>query len=277
MAPDRLPDAGTGGMVRRSAGKAALVHERRAEVRIGCSGWNYRDWRGPVYPAHLPARRWFEHYASIFDTVEINNTFYRLPPPATMERWAQQAPPGFLYAVKVGQFGSHRMKLRDARSWLPNHLDRVERLGSSLGPNLVQLPPRWKRNTERLDEFLTVAPSHLRWAVELRDPSWIHDDVFEVLARHDAALVLHDLLPTQPWELTASWTYLRFHGPTATSVKYRGRYTGRRLWRVAERIDPWIAGGTDVYGYFNNDYDGDAVFDALWLRDRLASRRPQPA
>lgn len=253
------------------------MEDRLGSVRIGCSGWNYRDWRGPVYPSNLPARRWFEHYATRFDTVEINNTFYRLPPVTTMEHWARQAPPGFLYAVKVGQFGSHRMKLRDAASWLPNHLDRVERLGASLGPNLVQLPPRWKRNTERLDEFLTVAPAHLRWAVELRDPSWIHDDVFTVLARHDAALVLHDLLPEQPWERTASWTYLRFHGPAATTTKYRGRYTGRRLWRVAERLEPWIAEGADVYGYFNNDHDGDAVVDARWLRDRLAARRPQPA
>lgn len=255
-------------------GKAGGVQGPTSTVRIGCSGWNYRDWRGPVYPPTLPARRWFEHYSALFDTVEINNTFYRLPPPATMEHWARQAPPGFLYAVKVGQFGSHRMKLRDAASWLPNHLDRVERLGPALGPNLVQLPPRWKRNAERLDEFLAVAPSHLRWAVELRDVSWVHDDVFEVLARHDAALVLHDLLPTQPWERTASWTYLRFHGPMATSVKYRGRYTGRRLWRIAERLEPWIADGTDVYGYFNNDYDGDAVADARWLRDRLASTAP---
>jgi uncharacterized protein YecE (DUF72 family) len=172
-----------------------------------------------VYPVDLPTKDWFTAYTELFDTVELNTTFYRLPRPETVETWRERAPAGFLYAVKVGQFGSHRMKLRDAARWLPNHLDRVERLGPTLGPNLVQLPPHWKRNTDRLDQFLTVAPSHLRWAVELRDPSWIHDDVFAVLARHDAALVLHDLLPDQPWERTASWTYLRFHGPDATSVK----------------------------------------------------------
>src|SRR5439155_20446838 len=115
-----------------------------------------------------------------------NNTFYRLPPPETAEHWAAQAPAGFVYAVKLGQFGSHRMKLRDAVSWLPNHLDRAERLGVSLGPTLVQLPPRWKRNAERLDEFLTVAPPSMRWAVEIRDPSWLHDDVLDVLRLHRA-------------------------------------------------------------------------------------------
>ena len=125
---------------------------------MGCSGWSYRDWRGVVYPPEAPARTWFSLYAERFDTVEINNTFYRLPTPAAVDRWAAEAPPGFCYAVKVGQFGSHRMKLRDAVSWLPRHLERVERLGEHLGPNLVQLPPRWRCDPGRLDDFLSVAP-----------------------------------------------------------------------------------------------------------------------
>src|SRR5436305_12281494 len=106
----------------------------------------YRDWRGIVYPAELTQRQWFAHYTTMFDTVELNNTFYRLPPPSTVEGWAAQAPPGFVYALKLGQFGSHRMKLRDAASSLANHLDRAERLAASLGPALVDLPPRWQRD-----------------------------------------------------------------------------------------------------------------------------------
>src|SRR3954470_15738762 len=102
-------------------------------VRIGGSGWIYKDWRGIVYPEKLPQRLWFQHYSTLFDTVEINNTFYRLPPPETVEHWAAQAPPGFLYALKLGQFGSHRMKLRDAVSWLPNLLDPAQRLGPPRG------------------------------------------------------------------------------------------------------------------------------------------------
>ena len=243
---------------------------RAGRAHVGCSGWNYKDWRGLVYPSELPVRRWFEHYATLFDTVEINNTFYRLPPVSTVEQWAAQAPDGFVYAVKLGQFGSHRMKLRDAAGWLPNHVDRAERLGGSLGPTLVQLPPRWKRDAERLDEFLTVTPSRMRWAVELRDPSWVHDDVFEVLRRHGAALCIHDLLPVLPWELTADWTYVRFHGPQPLERKYRGRYTGRRLWRVADRLTEVLDRGGDLYAYFNNDFRGDAVHDATWLRTRLA-------
>ncbi len=238
-------------------------------ARVGCSGWVYKDWRGIVYPAELPQRRWFEHYATLFDTVEINNTFYRLPPPATVEQWAEQAPPDFVYALKLGAFGSHRMKLRDAKSWLPNHLDRAERLGRSLGPTLVQLPPRWKRNTERLDEFLSVAPKALRWAVEMREPSWLHDDVFEVLRRHGAALCIHDLLPKHPWILTTDWTYTRFHGPHALDQKYVGRYGGHRLGKPATHLRTWLDEGCDIYAYFNNDYEGHAVADAEWLRTRL--------
>jgi uncharacterized protein YecE (DUF72 family) len=243
-------------------------------VRIGCSGWAYPDWRGRFYPRSAPARDWFALYARVFDTVELNTTFYRLPTPSTVDGWAEQAPPGFLYAVKLGQFGSHRMKLRDAGSWLPNHLDRVDRLGPALGPTVVQLPPGWKRDVARLDEFLTVAPRRLRWAVELRNPSWLHDDVFEVLARHGAALVIHDLLPGHPWLRTSDWSYLRFHGPRALEEPYRGAYTGRRLWRVAERLADWSSSGDDVYAYFNNDIGADAVRDATWLRDRLARARP---
>ena len=248
-----------------------------ARARVGCSGWMYKDWRGIVYPKELPARRWFEHYTTLFDTVELNNTFYRLPPPETADAWGAQAPSGFLYALKLGQFGSHRMKLRDAASWLPNHLDRAQRLGAALGPTLVQLPPRWKRNVERLEEFLAAAPPRIRWAVELREPSWVHDDDFEVLERYGAALCLHDLLAKHPWESTTSWTYVRFHGPNALEHKYHGRYGGRRLAPVARRLQAWVDEGTDVYAYFNNDYEGHAVQDALWLRERLGGSGPDRA
>jgi uncharacterized protein YecE (DUF72 family) len=239
-------------------------------ARVGCSGWMYKDWAGIVYPSGLPTRRFFEHYTTLFDTVELNNTFYRLPSETTADAWGRQAPPGFVYALKLGAFGSHRMKLRDAASWLPNHLDRAARLGPAQGPTLVQLPPKWRRNVERLDEFLSVAPHDLRWAVELREPSWLHEDTFAVLRRHGAALCLHDLLADHPWELTADWTYVRFHGPAALERKYWGRYGPERLTPVAERLGSWLREGTDVYAYFNNDYQGHAVADARWLADEFS-------
>ena len=236
---------------------------------MGCSGWSYKDWRGIVYPTELPQRRWFEHYQQLFDTVELNSTFYRLPRETTVEAWAEAAEPGFLYAVKMGAFGSHRMKLRDAATWLPNHLDRALRLGAHLGPTLVQLPPRWKRNTERLDEFLSATPHDLRWAVEVREPSWLHDDVFEVLRRHGAALCIHDLLADHPFVLTTNWTYVRFHGPDAINSPYKGRYGAAGLSSWVQRLGTALADGNDAYAYFNNDWYGHAVEDAIDLRTAL--------
>ena len=239
--------------------------------RVGCSGWSYKDWRGVVYPAELPERRWFEHYQSLFDTVELNSTFYRLPATSTVERWAAAAATDFVFAVKVGSFGSHRMKLRDAASWLPNHIDRVERLGPHLGPNLVQLPPRWKRDVARLDEFLSIAPSTMRWAIELREASWLHDDVFETLRRHRAALCIHDLLADHPFMLTTDWTYIRFHGPNALAQPYHGAYGPHGLAPMARRLRSVLADGADVYAYFNNDWYGHAVVDAIALRAAVTS------
>ena len=242
----------------------------RGEVRVGCSGWSYADWRGAVYPSGAPPRTFFTSYAQQFDTVELNNTFYRLPPDTTVAHWREQAPPGFVYAVKVGQFGSHRKRLRDPETWLPKHLDRIAGLGPHLGPNLVQLPPRWRRDPPRLDAFLAAAPRSLRWAVEIRDPSWLHDDVFEVLRHHGAALCIHDLIDDHPWELTTDWTYLRFHGPHATRRPYADRYTGRRLRSIADRIAAMAERGLDVYAYFNNDQRAAAFHDAGWLADHTS-------
>ncbi len=240
-------------------------------IRVGCSGWSYDDWRGPVYPPELKPKQWFAAYAALFDTVEINSSFYRLPSPSTADAWATQAPGDFLYALKVGQFGSHRKKLIDPEPWLANHLDRARRLGPHLGPNLVQLPPRWKRNVQRLDDFLSVAPKDIRWAVEFRDDSWLHDDVFGVLERHGAALCVHDLIVGHPWIRTTSWSYVRFHGPDAVEHRYVGEYGPSRLAPIAERLDTWRGDGADIYAYFNNDTHGYAVNDAAWLRGQLVA------
>jgi uncharacterized protein YecE (DUF72 family) len=243
---------------------------RRGDARVGCSGWSYADWRGIVYPGDLPPSQWFKHYATMFDTVELNNTFYRLPTPQAVEKWAAAAPENFLFAFKLGAFGSHRKKLRDAASWMPKHLDRAERLGDHLGPTLVQLPPRWRRNTARLDEFLAILPATMRWAVEVRDPSWLHDETYDVLRRHNVALCIHDLLADHPFILTTDWTYIRFHGPNAIEHPYRGAYGAQRLKPWATRIIGELEAGHDAYCYFNNDYDGHAITDAEWLRAAIA-------
>lgn len=242
----------------------------RGQVFVGCSGWMYDDWRGPVYDG-APRRQWFERYARRFDTVELNATFYRLPASETVRRWADAAPEGFCYAVKLGQFGSHRMKLRDPAGWLGNHIDRLDLLGRHAGPTLVQLPPNWHVDAARLEAFLGAWPSdRYRLAVELRHPSWLVDEVLCLLERHGAALCLHDLIDDHPLVRTTDWTYLRFHGPAPFVAPYRGRYGGRRLGPMSSLLSEWIEEGTDVHAYFNNDWDAHAVADAEWLRRRLS-------
>lgn len=244
--------------------------EERPTARVGCSGWSYRDWKGPFYPADLPTRRWFAWYAAAFDAVELNTTFYRLPSAETVEGWRNAAPAGFVFALKLGAFGTHRKKLRDSASWLPRHVERAALLGDHLGPTLVQMPPNWSCNAARLDEMLSVAPGDMKWAVEFRDPSWLTDDVFQVLERHGAALCVHDLISDHPWLLTTTWTYVRCHGPQATTQPYRGRYGPARLETLATRLEECLTGGVAVHCYFNNDDRAFATLDASWLRERLS-------
>ncbi len=263
----------------KKADRAAKPHRRTAPrssalvgvARVGCSGWVYKHWRGPVYPETLPTRRWFDFYSGLFNTVEINNSFYRLPAPATVQTWAAQAPPNFVYSLKMGSFGSHRMKLADSGRWLASHVDCVGRLGAAKGPTLVQRPPHWGKNLGRLEDFLSAAPADKRWAIEFREPSWLSEDTYEVLRRHRAALCLHDLLPDIPWELTTDWTYVRFHGPDAVTQPYGGGYSSKAIKSYSSRLSKWLAQGIDVYAYFNNDDSGHAVADAR----RLARELPQ--
>ena len=246
----------------------------KGKAYVGCSGWSYRHWRDVFYPAGTPSKGWFAYYAERFATVEVNNTFYRLPPPATFQAWKEQAPSGFTYAVKVNQYGTHRRRLREPEAWLPNYLERVVLLGPRLGPQLVQLPPRWHVDAGRLDEFCTCArqaekaagAGALRWALEVRDRSWLTDEVFSVLSAHGFALCVHDLLDDHPWARTADFAYVRFHGAGA---RYRGEYKPEGLKPALTKLRRWLAEGTDVYAYFNNDLGGAAVRDATWLAARI--------
>jgi hypothetical protein len=141
-------------------------------IRIGCSGWQYQHWRGDFYPAELPQQQWLEYYAERFDTVEINNTFYRLPEAATFAAWGRRAPRGFLYAVKASRYLTHMKKLKDPGEPIARFFSRASRLRRSFGPVLYQLPPRWPMNLDRFRTFLRVLPRRRRHAVEFREPSW---------------------------------------------------------------------------------------------------------
>jgi uncharacterized protein YecE (DUF72 family) len=236
--------------------------------RVGCSGWQYRHWRGDFYPRDLPQARWFEHYAGIFDTVEINNTFYRLPEATTFEEWKERAPTGFLYAVKASRYLTHMKKLKDPEGPLSLFFERANRLGRKLGPVLYQLPPRWPRNLDRFDEFVVFLPKRRLHAVEFREPSWYSEETYRVLERAKVALCLHDMRGSEsPIRFVGPFVYVRFHG---SGTKYGGRYPERALQKWADRLSGQIHAGHDVYAYFNNDSGGHAPRDALRLREAIA-------
>ena len=237
-----------------------------SEIRVGCSGWVYRPWRGPFYPPEIPQKDWFAFYASRFDTAEINASFYRLPSEKMVAGWVERAPPGFLFAWKVSRFITHNKKLKDAAESVALVYGRMTPLGDKQGPSLIQLPPQLRRNDERLAEFLALLPAG-RHTVEFRHPSWYEAPVFRILADFDVSLCIsdHHHAPA-PWEVTASWVYVRGHGPGG---RYAGSYPPEELARWAERISEWRAAGRDVYAYFDNDIGCAAPHDAMALKRNL--------
>ncbi|HET6380513.1 MAG TPA: DUF72 domain-containing protein [candidate division Zixibacteria bacterium] len=241
-----------------------------ASIRIGCSGWQYRHWRGSFYPADLPVDRWLEHYATEFDTVELNNSFYRLPEADAFAAWARRVPPGFTFAVKASRYLTHVRRLREPTEGLERFWSRATRLGPHLGPVLYQLPPRWHRDVDRLEAFLSAVPRGRAQAIEFRDPDWYHPDTHELLRRHEVALCLHDMAgsATRP-EPIGPFVYVRFHGAGA---KYGGRYPSQALAAWAERLAAWASGGLPCWVYFNNDVGGHAPRDAARLREMIRRR-----
>jgi len=237
-------------------------------VRVGCSGWNYQDWRERVYPRGLPPSKWLEHYATLFDTVEVNNTFYRLPRVEAVARWVEQSPPGFVFAVKASRYLTHVKRLRDLGDGVERFYAHIEPLAGSpkMGPVLWQLPRTFKRDDERLAGALEALPPG-RHCFEFRHESWFADETYELLRRHNAALVIgdHPQRLFQAHELTADWTFIRFH------YGHRGRngnYSERELQEWAARIKDWRR-RVEVYAYFNNDWMGFAVRNGLRLKELL--------
>jgi uncharacterized protein YecE (DUF72 family) len=216
----------------------------------------------------LPARRWLEHYATLFNTVEVNYTFYRLPSPSAVESWVKQTPPDFLFTVKASRFLTHMKRLTDMGVGLERFYERIEPLieSSRLGPVLWQLPERFRRDDERLAFVLERLPSG-RHCFEFRHQSWFVPEVYALLREHGVALVIgdHPERPFQTHELTAEWTFVRFHyGGRGRN----GNYSERELEQWQKRISAWHT-HAEVFAYFNNDWEGFAVRNALWLKRHL--------
>ena len=248
------------------------------ELRIGTSGWQYKHWRQRYYPESLATQKWLEFYAQDFDSVEINNSFYRLPPAATFAKWREQAPRRFLYAVKASRFLTHMKKLKDPYGPLVRFFANARELATHLGPVLYQLPPNWPINIERLETFLRtlyqvehdLGLGRQRHVIEFRDPSWYDDRVFERLDQHKVALCLHDMQGSATGRMAVGpFVYVRFH---FGDRKYGGAYDEERLDAWSRWLSAQAAAGRDVFAYFNNDTGGHAPKDAIRLRARVQRR-----
>jgi uncharacterized protein YecE (DUF72 family) len=236
-------------------------------IYVGTSGWQYRDWAGRFYPKGLPQRQWLRFFSERLATVEVNNSFYRLPEETTFDRWREEAAGSFLFAVKVSRYLTHLKRLRDPKDPVELFVSRARRLGPSLGPLLVQLPPNLPSDLDRLADLLEVLPDDLRWAFEFRHDSWKDPEVHKLLDGKRCAWVIADR-PGRRFDpvVTGGWSYIRFHQGGRT----RPEYPRRKLRTWAERIDELDA--DDVYVYFNNDTGGAAPRDAATLTELLASR-----
>jgi uncharacterized protein YecE (DUF72 family) len=239
-------------------------------VRIGCSGWNYASWKDEVYEGK-PQGLWLQHYARLFDTVEVNNTFYRLPLRSSVAAWVDKTPPDFLFTVKASRYLTHVKRLTDLHRGVQRFYERIDPLVQSrkLGPVLWQLPATFRRDDDRLAGALAAFPPG-RHCVEFRHPSWFVEPVYELLRAHGAALVIGDrpeVKQFQTHEHTADWTFVRFH---YGSRGRRGNYSERELEEWARRFETWRR-DVDVLAYFNNDWEAFAIRNALWLKRRLSS------
>jgi uncharacterized protein YecE (DUF72 family) len=238
------------------------------EIRIGTSGYHYKHWLGTFYPPKTPASKMLAYYTRHFDTLELNNSFYRLPTEAAFESWRDASPENFVFAVKASRFITHNKKLKDPENALDNILARAAHLDKKLGPVLFQLPPRWKVNAARLEALLEVLPRELRYVFEFRETSWMNAEVYRLLRRYNAAFCIYELAGYQsPLEITADFAYVRLHGPDAG--KYQGSYSNAALRQWAERIDQWTTRLKAIYVYFDNDQAGYAPHNALTLKQMI--------
>ncbi|MDQ4140290.1 MAG: DUF72 domain-containing protein [Bacteroidota bacterium] len=237
--------------------------ERR--VWVGCSGWHYKHWKGIYYPAGTPQADFLKYYLQDFNTVEINNSFYRLPTPETFATWYQSVPVNFLFSVKASRFITHMKKLKDPQQSFSKLMENVALLNEKLGPVLFQLPPHWQCDAPRLENFLQALPPYYRYTFEFRDHSWYNDTIYTLLETYKAAFCIYDLeYHLSPLIVTADFVYIRLHGPLN---KYDGSYSEEALQEWAHRCKTWQQEGKEVFVYFDNDMHSYAPFNARRLQE----------
>lgn len=236
----------------------------KGKIFIGTAGWHYNHWVGRFYPEEMKSKDFRDYYLKYFKTVEINNSFYRLPSYETFQNWRETTPEDFVFSVKASRFITHMKKLKDPQSTFANFIQNVEGLEEKLGPILFQLPPLWQYNEERFREFLDALPKNAyRYTFEFRNDTWYNESAYQLLEKNNMAFCIYELEYHQsPQIVTSDFVYIRLHGP---GRKYEGSYNDEALKCWAEKCKGWQDENKDVYIYFDNDQLGYAAFNALKL------------
>jgi uncharacterized protein YecE (DUF72 family) len=234
------------------------------KIYIGTSGWHYSHWKGAFYPDDLSSGDYLSFYQERFTTVEINNTFYKMPEKKTLLEWKDTVKKDFIFSVKASRFITHMKKLKDPEEPVSNFFSKVSVFKDNLGPILFQLPPKWKINTERLKNFLESLPDDYRYVFEFRDSSWFDKEIYRLLNHYRAAFCIYDLnQDLSPKEITSDFIYIRLHGPDGA---YKGQYSTQTLSGWAGAFAAWKNKVETIYCYFDNDQAGYAAQDALRLK-----------
>jgi uncharacterized protein YecE (DUF72 family) len=236
---------------------------KKPVIHIGTSGWHYKHWKGIFYPPGIKEAEQFKYYSGHFSTVEINNSFYKLPAPETFVEWKKAAPAGFVFAVKASRFITHMKKLNLDATGVHKFFSHAENLRKKLGPILFQLPPRWNLNAERLNTFISILPRGHRYAFEFRNQSWYCGEVYAILEKYNCAFCIYQLEHhLSPLQVTADFVYIRLHGP---GNKYQGSYSASMLKKWADRFNRWRDEKKEVFVYFDNDQAAYAAKNAATL------------
>ena len=238
-----------------------------ARFRIGISGWQYPDFNERFYPDDLEKTEQLSYYAQNFPSVEINNTFYQLPQEETIQNWVDQTQGDFIFSIKASRYITHMKNLLDPEETLPNFFDRISHFGEKCGPILFQLPPHWKINLKRLENFLDHLPGEYRYTFELRNETWLKEETYGLLRKYNAAFCIYDFNFRQsPRITTTDLVYIRLHGP---GKAYQDPYTEQTLRDWRDRILSWLEQEKQVHCYFDNTYRGHAWDNAKKLNQLL--------
>jgi len=247
----------------------SIIKEKK-KIFIGTSGWMYDHWKGNFYPKNLSKDKMLKYYSTQFRTVEINNTFYKLPKKNTVINWYQKSEDNFLFSVKANRYITHMKNLKDCEEPISNSLKKIKNLKEKLGPILFQLPPQWHKNYSRLKNFLDVLNEDFLYVIELRHPSWFTEEIFQLLRDKNVSLCIHDITGDfTPQKITADFIYIRFHGPEGN---YHKKYSNNEISIWTEKIFKWYNENITIFVYFNNDAYGRSTENASEMVKELKNK-----